>query len=244
MCVCVLACLCVFVRHWKFFFPTHHINLTTHVEHRQSSAAYATTAAVQICLCLCLCWVVLPGAWCLEEARTSVSNCETPPPYHHTSSLNLSRLHWKHRPISCSGLFHHGVMTDSDHRGAQSGQWKWSDGRLGPLPPLGSRSHDKFCLGEECACTEKQSVHPCRPNKEIKVMLMLRQSVSGHATADCFILAGDARNKWIDDVFPPAELGRTHHGSFKFTILFYVNMCHSFHIICGGKILVQLCGLW
>lgn len=117
----VLACVCVFVRHCKI--PAHHLNFTTHVECRQTSAAYVATAAVQ-CIgpCLCLCWVVLPGAWCLEEARTSVSNCETPPPSHCTSSLNLSHPHSKHRTISCSGPFHHGVMTDSDHRGAQSGQ--------------------------------------------------------------------------------------------------------------------------
>lgn len=44
----------------------------------------------------------------------------------------------------------------------------------GGLPPLGSSSHDKFCLGEEGTCTGKQGVHPCRPVKEIRVMLMLK----------------------------------------------------------------------
>lgn len=62
-CVRALACLCAFVRRWKIlFFPTHHINLTTHVERRQNSAAYAAAAAVRrICAGVCVC-----VGWCYQ----------------------------------------------------------------------------------------------------------------------------------------------------------------------------------
>lgn len=132
-------------------------------------------------------------------------------------------------PVVGRLTFHHGVMTDSDHWGAQSRQWKWSDGRSGPLPPLGSRSHDTFCLGAEDAWAEKQSVHPCWPNKVIRLMLgMLRQNVSGHTTADSFLLAEDARKKWLGDVFFHNRAWKGSPWFFWSHHPLYVNMCHSF----------------
>lgn len=86
----------------------------------------------------------------------------------------------------------------------------------GPLPPLGSSSHDKFCLGEEGTCTGKQSVHPCRPNKEIRVMFMLKQNAHVATPQQTALSWQEMQGiNGLSDVFSPQQSLEAHHCSFN-----------------------------